>query len=247
MVFYRRYYQPANTFLVVSGDITLEELKPLVQTHYGNVKTAFKPERRWVKEPPQQTYRKVVFTHKAVEQPGFRRTYQAPSLNDGNKELAIPSMLLAQLVGNGLTSYLYQTLVEEQAIATSAEAYYSGFSLGPGSFTIHVIPSRETSLSTIENAVEDALETFKATLIDDEDLVRAQTILKAESVYTRDGLEQLARILGTLHAIGLDQLFFHNWNDTIEAVTAEHIQAAAKHIFKRNHSVTGFLLPEDTQ
>ena len=35
MAFYKKWYAPANAILVVAGDITADELKPLAEKYYG--------------------------------------------------------------------------------------------------------------------------------------------------------------------------------------------------------------------
>jgi zinc protease len=44
--FYHRFYAPENAILVVSGDITLEQLKPLAEKYYGSIPRVREPNAR---------------------------------------------------------------------------------------------------------------------------------------------------------------------------------------------------------
>ncbi len=51
LAFYRTWYSPANAIVVISGDITAEELKPLAERTYGKVPARAVPLRNRVIEP----------------------------------------------------------------------------------------------------------------------------------------------------------------------------------------------------
>ena len=38
LAFYTRYYAPNNAFLIVSGDVTVDEIRPLAEKYYGKLK-----------------------------------------------------------------------------------------------------------------------------------------------------------------------------------------------------------------
>ncbi len=52
--FYQRWYAPNNAILVVAGDITAYELRPLAEKYYVAVPRAYAPERVRPAEPPQR-------------------------------------------------------------------------------------------------------------------------------------------------------------------------------------------------
>ena len=52
-VFYKRFYAPNNAVLVVAGDVTAEEVRPLAQATYGrNKPNTTIPQRSRAQEPP---------------------------------------------------------------------------------------------------------------------------------------------------------------------------------------------------
>lgn len=244
--FHQSYYHPNNAILVVSGDITAAELKPMAEKYYGVLQAADIPLRRWNAEPAQNAARRIIMHHANVRQPEWSRTYSASSLAYGKKEEALPLFVLAQLFGGGKTSRLYQALVVEQKIASAVDTSYSGFNLGPAQFEITVTPEAAVSPEQIETAVDKEIEKIKIGASDAE-IVRAKSLLKAESIYARDGLTGMARIMGWLRIAGLDTDYFYLWPELIERVSTEEISGAAKNTLQMNQSVTAFLLPEEKE
>lgn len=60
LAFYKRYYAPNNAVLVVEGDITAEELKPLAEKYYGAIPRGPDIVRERTTEPPARAGKSVV-------------------------------------------------------------------------------------------------------------------------------------------------------------------------------------------
>ncbi len=246
--FYDTYYHAGNMVLVVAGDIKRDELKRLAEKYYGTIPAKPDYQRNWVNEPPQRAARQVVLRHPQVKQPQWLRYYLLPSYNtpvDGQgTEHALPLALFAQWLGGGSTGLLYQKLVQEQGIAVSASAGYSGLSAGPSELVISVTPAAGVSMEALEKAVDQVIDEAVAQPIPAEDLQRIKTLFNAEAIYAREGLQSLASYVGMLKMLGLPMDFITDWEGKVNAVDAEAIQAASE-LLRREASVTGHLLPEE--
>lgn len=240
--FYRLHYQPAHMVLVVAGDIDQATLAPLAEKYYGAIKAPKVPVRNWSEEPPQRAERVVRMHHPLVQQPVWLRTYMAPSLGSGDNKKALPLELLAQWLGGGKTSLLYRELVVNQKIATAVSVNYSSLSRGPARFTIAVSPAPDVSGAVVQKAVNQQLTIVRHQQIAPGDLERIKTLLKAEAIYARDGLEPVAQVVGVLRVLDLDVGYFTQWPSRIEAVTADAIRDAAKSTLRPEQSVTAQLL-----
>lgn len=246
IAFHQTYYHPNNAILIVSGDVTAEELKPLAQKYYGRLPKGNVPRRKWNEEPPHIAAREVVLHHKNVKQPEWQRTYSASSLAYGKKEDALPLFVLAQIMGGGKTSRLYQALIVEQKLANNIDTSYSGFNVGPAEFSISVTPEPGASMEAIAGAVDKEIARLEKDGLTEAELTRAKTLLKAESIFARDGLTSMARIMGWVRIAGLDSDYFTLWPDLIDRISSEQVVAAAKRTLLAKQSVTGILLPEQT-
>ncbi|HEU5047039.1 MAG TPA: pitrilysin family protein [Rickettsiales bacterium] len=245
LAFHKRFYNPADALLVVSGDVTRKDLEPLAQQYYGSLPRGEENIRHWRTEPPQRGARHMVMHHRNVKQPELVRMYMAPSVSGEEKQLLIPSFLVGQIVGGGQTSLLYQQLVVKQKLATGIDASYDGLSQGPGIFTIHATPAPGITLQQLETAVDKEIEAYLEHGNDAADLTRAKILLKADTVFARDGSEGMARLLGTLVMEGLPVEYFNQWPDIVANVKDAEVMKTAKAIFNPDDSVTGYLLPQE--
>ena len=243
LAFHSQFYHPANAVLVVAGDITRAELQPMAETYYGSLPTGEKYMRHWRMEPPQRGARTFTMTHENVREPQLVRIYQAASIGGLDKALVVPSFVMAQVMGGGISSRLYQSLVVRQKLASSVSVDYSGLSVGPGECEVAAIPAQGVTLAVLEAALDKEILSLKETPVSEQELDRAKTQLKADTIYGRDGLESIASTLGGLVAVGLSPDYFARWPDMISEVSASDIRKAAQATFQPEQSVTGYLLP----
>lgn len=241
--FYRKYYAPNNAVLVIAGDVKLADVKHLANKYYGVIPRGDVPVRNWPKEPPQLSPRRVELKDQRVRQPSWSRTYLAPGALGDKKHLAEPLDLLAQILGGGTTSRLYQSLVVEQKIATSAGSWFSGDSVGPARFGLYARPVSGGSLDGVEAAIDVELEKILKDGVTAAELKRARAGMLALAIYARDSVTRKARIFGRALSIGQSIEDIETWPQKVEAVTREQIQEAAREVLDIRRSVTGLLLP----
>lgn len=228
LAFYRRWYNPANAILIVGGDITAAELRPLAEKTYGAIpKEEAENGRELLTEPPHQAARRLSMSDSRVGQPVWQRLYLAPSYLAGETEHAYPLQVLSYILGENATSRLYQRLVVDEKIAVSAGAGYDPTSRGPAQFYVAASPRPGVSMDDLEAAIDRELDAVLAQGVSAEEVASAIRRLKADAIYVRDLLSAGARILGEALAIGLTVEDVESWPDRIAEVTPDQVQAAA--------------------
>jgi zinc protease len=243
--FYSRWYAPNNAILVVAGDVTADEVRPLAERIYGGI--APTPDLRrqdWI-EPPQSAPRRVDMRDEKVRQPLWRRTYLAPSAGTGPREQTDALEIASAILGEGATSRLYRRLVVEDKLAVSAGSSYSATARGPATFSVYASPRPGVTTEVLETAVDAVLRDFIDNGVGDDEMARAKTVLLANAVYARDSLSAGAYALGQALAIGLSVDDVELWPERIAAVTADQVAAAASAVFHPDRSVTATLMPAD--
>ena len=244
--FYETYYSPNNAILVVSGDVEPEEVRRLAETYYGVIPANPNlPERIRTQEPPQTAERRLIFRDPRVAQPYVTRSYLAPERDPGAQEKAAALTILAEILGGGTTSFLVDKLQFETQVATYTGAFYRGGTLDDTTFDLVVVPSAGVSLQQAEDAMDEALAAFMEAGVDAEQLDRIKLQLRADQIYARDDAERVANRYGRALSIGLTVEDVQAWPALLDAVTAEDIMAAAKDVFDRRRSVTGWLMKEE--
>lgn len=242
--FYRRFYAPNNAILVVAGDITAEELRPLAEKHYGVIPA--NPDVRQLDmphEPPHRAARRLSLTDPRVAEPSWQRQYMADSVNWGDDSNTVALQVLSDILGAGSTSRLYRNLVVDKGTALSIGAWYSGVNRGPGSFGVYASPSANTSLEALEEAIDGELQKVIADGVTEEELSRAKTGLLADAIYMRDSLSRGARVFGSALSAGVSIEEVESWPERVRAVTVEDVQRAAAAVFRIERSVTATLIP----
>ena len=245
MDFYASHYEPGNAILVVAGDVTPDEVKTLAERYYGPLENK-RPvaERRRAEEPEPNAERRVTMRDARVSSPSWQRQYLAPSSRQLPQREELALSILAEIVGGGNQSRLYQQLNVEKKIAAYTGAWYSGDYLDSGTFGVYASPNSGVSIEDAEKAVDEVLEAVAAKGITQEELDRSRNAVIASAVYLLDSQDKLARLFGTALATGQSVDDIKNWERDLAAVTVEDVNKAARAVLDKRASVTGILLPE---
>ncbi len=246
LAFYKKWYAPNNAILIVAGDVTAEEVRPLAEKYYGVIPARAVPERKRIIEPPQSSARRVVHKSPRVRQPALAITYLAPSYRRGASEHAYALQVLDEVLSGGSTSRLYKSLVVEQKLAVSVGSNYSASSLDLSDFGFYASPQPGVDMETLEAALRAEIELVLEKGITEKELASAQRRKRADSVYVRDDLGTAPRIIGMSLATGRTIEEIEAWPDLIDKVTTEQVLEAARAVFRDESSVTGLLLPKPT-
>ncbi|MBT3990907.1 MAG: insulinase family protein [Rhodospirillaceae bacterium] len=242
MKFYDQWYRPNNAILVVAGDITAAQLRPLAEKYYGSLPRGADVKRERTIEPPHNAAIRVTLRDARVRQPSIRRRYLAPSLLYGERGHVYPLEVLAQVFGGGTTSTLYRSLVIKQKLAVSAGAFYDGDNRGPSTFGFYASPRPGVGIEKLEAALDKEIAKLLDKGIDAKNVARAINTMQSEAIYARDSIGGGARVIGSALAAGHTIADVEEWPERISAVTKEQIDAAAKAILQIKNSVTGLLL-----
>ncbi|WP_207457998.1 pitrilysin family protein [Azospirillum sp. SYSU D00513] len=240
---YKTWYAPNNAVLVVSGDITVDELRPLAAKYYGVIPARELPKRDRVEEPPISAARRVILTDEEVRQPSIRRAWHAPSYRTDKDGHAYALQVLSEIMSGGSTSRLYRNLVVEQRVATSAYLGYGPNSWDDTSVVAGATPAAGVPMDKLEQALEEQIRRVVEQGVTAEEVATAKKRMLAEAAYARDSLTGPAQALGAAIATGQTIDDVENWPVRIDAVTAEQVNAAARAVLGQDNHVTGLLLP----
>lgn len=242
--FYNRFYTPNNATLIVAGDITLDELRPLAEKYYGSIEQrapTFERERSEIVWPERD--RRLVRRDERVHEPTWLRFYPAPDYSGAGVRRGAAFDVLAEILGGGQTSRLYRNLVVTQGVAASVGAWYEGSRLDAGKFGLYALPRVGGVLADLEQAVDAEVELLLTDGVSDEELERAKTVIAAGAVYARDSQRSMAYAYGEGLMTGMSVADIHEWPGRIRAVTTEDVLDAARTLLSGGASVTGELLP----
>ncbi len=243
--FYKIWYHPNNAILVVAGDVTAAEVKPLAEKYYGKLAAGPLPSRDRPSEPPHVASQRISLADARVRQPNWRRMYLAPSHVYGDKSQTYALEVGAEILGGGATSRLNRELVVEGEKAVSAGAGYDDSPFGPTTFTVSAAPQQGVSLDEIEKLVEAEVAKIVTDGVTAEEVDRAKKRMQASAVYARDSAGRGARALGAALASGQTVEDVEAWPDRIGAVTADQVNAALRAVLKNDGALTATLVEKE--
>lgn len=245
--FYRKYYSPENTILVVAGDVTGDEVRTLAEQHYGQIEPSGLVDgtRKWADVPALTETQEIIHRDPKVRQPVWYRYYNGTS-QVRDTEFAYALDVGLDVLGGGNTSLLYVELVEEQKVAINAGTFAWTGLHDQGPAVVYATPSPGVTMEELEAAVTAELTKQLEAGFSEEDVVRVRNSKAAEAIYARDSQQSMANLFGSWLAIGGEIDTLMTYADDMRAVTTEEALAAARSVFAaENNYIEAQLLPEE--
>ncbi len=156
---------------------------------------------------------------------------------------------MSSLLGGGITGHLQSRLQVAEEIALDAGAFYSPLAFDQQTFGIYVVPRPGGGLREAEARLDAAIAAFLEAGPDPEKLARVKTQIRAAQIYALDNQQARASRYGRALTAGLTVDDVAAWPETLQAVTAEDVIAAARALFDPGRAVTGYLMrqPQDME
>ena len=245
--FYKKYYSPENAILVVAGDVTPEEVRTLAEKYYGVKKPTGTVDgtRKWREVEPLKATQTITHSDPKVRQPNWSRYYNGVS-QVRNKKDAYALDVALDVMGGGMTSRLYQALVEDQKIALNVNTYAWTSLHDAGPAVISASPAPGVTMDALETAVMAEVEKILADGFTDAEVKRAREGQAATAIYGRDSQSSMANVFGSTLALGGTIEDVLNYPDEIRAVTTEEAIAIARKTFAPDrHYIEAHLLPAE--
>ena len=181
--FFLRWYGPNNATVTVGGDVKTADVVKMVEKYFGSIPRG--PEVKPTTVAPVQltNNRYVSYVDNYARSPLLSITYPTvPNFHPDMPALAC----LAEVLGQGKTSLLYQNMVKKQ-LALQASAF-SDLSELAGVFMFRIIPMQGKSLAEMESLLQASLDSFEKRGVTQEDVdkfkgqIESQLINELQSV-----------------------------------------------------------------
>lgn len=241
--FFLRWYGPNNATVTVGGDVDPKEVVNLVEKYFGSI-----PRGPEVKDMPPMVpeltkHRFASYTDNYARLPMMVRSY--PTVQNYHPDQ--PALAcLAQILGQGNNSVLYQQLTKKQ-LALQAGCF-SNLSELSGSFIFQVIPFPGKSLASMYYLMDNALDSFEKRGVTDDDIAKFKGAYEAQLI---NGLQSVAGKVSQLAAF--QTLAKGNPNmigkllKMYQAVTKEDVMRVYNKYIKYKHCVTISALPKNQE
>ncbi len=234
--FFHKNYVPAEMVVAVVGDVGAQDL-PMLESYFGRLPKAPKPEPLRTVEPPQRTEREVVL--RDPSQPVYIEGYHRPDSLDPDDAVYT---VLADLLTTGRTSRLYRSLVRDKKIAAFAAGYngYPGDKY-PNIFGAYAVPLPGHTPQEMATAIAAEIERLKTQDVSDAELKMVKTRARAGLI------RSLASNPGLAEELANYQAHYGDWRqlfrdiDEIDKVTAADIKRVANKTFRTENRTVGII------
>ncbi len=236
--FYRRFYQPDNVVMIVTGKFEVAKALELATKYLGSIP---KPDRKlnatYTEEPAQDGERTVIL-RRVGKIGSIMAAYHMPAASHPDwAPLSILSSILSEDKIGRLDKYLV-----ESSIATSASAFADS-SHDPGLFMFSAQPA-EGKLEETEKILLDVVEQMDSKPFTAEEVERAKVRAKRNYENTINNASSMMQTLSSASALGDWRLWFLQ-RDRIAAVTPEEVNRVANTYFKTHNRTIGRFIPVD--
>jgi predicted Zn-dependent peptidase len=232
--FFKAHYGPGNATIAIVGDIHPPDVMVLIEQTFGKIPSAPPQPPIVTVEPPQRGERRVEVEFDA--EPSVVIGFHKPAL--GHPDDYVFDVIDAVL-GDGLTSRLYTSLVRENRIAASvnSDSNYPGVR-SPNLFVLSATPLAPHTTGEIERAIYAELERLKTEPVSAKELEKVLNNLDADLVRALRSNGGLASQLALYQTVAGDWRYMVKARDKIANVRPADIQrVAAEYFTKSNRTV----------
>lgn len=223
--FFFRFYAPNNAILAVTGHISFEETVRLAEKWFGPIPARNISPRQLPAEKPQTAVRRKTVERKVPVDAIYMAFHMS---NRMHPDYYVYDMI-TDILSNGRSSRFIQSLVQEQKLFTSIDAYISG-SLDEGLLHVTGKPVEGVSLEQAEEAIWKELEKMKTVPVSEQELEKVKNRYESEQIFNNINYLNVATNLAFFELTGKAE----DINEEVgkyRAVTAEQIQATSAHCF----------------
>ena len=230
--FFYSYYLPNNAYMVVAGNVTLEQVKRLAQKWFAPIPSGNRKKRNIPKEE-KQTLARFEETGAKVPLDAIYKTYH---MSEKLSPDYYPTDLLSDMIGRGKSSRLYDQLIQQKKIFTSINGYVLS-SVDPGLLVIDGKLNKGVSLKEGDEAISELIEKFVQESYSEEELTKVKN--QAESTLQFGEVEVLNRAMNLAFAAMLGNADLVNKEaESIQQVNVADIKRVAVDVLRPENCST---------
>jgi zinc protease len=242
--FFRRWYRPEYTTVIVAGDVVPEQVLPLVEKYWGS----WKPGAFKVQIPAEPEPKAAVYAHVPWQEPTppwVSVAFHGPAFSETGKDFSAMSVLLDLTFGS--TSELYKRLVEQEQKVDQLFVYAPP-NVDPDLATVFARVKQAEDAVYVRDQLLQAFAAARDEALPAQRLADAKANARYGLLRTLDTTEQIAATLASYVHYRRSYATLNNLYRVYESLAPADLQAAARRYFTDNRLVVTTLsndaLPE---
>ncbi len=243
MNFYKTFYVPDNAVLVISGDITADQAKPLISKYFGEIPKGTKAIPRPAVSEPAQTAEKRVNFYDNIQLPAVILGYHIPKQGTDDYYAV---QLLTQLLSQGKSSRFEKEIVDKQQKAVNVGAFDLG-NEEPGMAIMLGIANSGIKPEVLESSMLVEIEKVKKDGITEEEYKKLQNQAESDFISQNQKDIGVATNLATYYTFQGNANLINTELERYKKVAKEDIKRVAGKYFTKENRLVVYYLPKAEQ
>ncbi len=236
--FYKTYYNPDNAILSVVGDVDVDEVIKLAEKWFGPISSGKTVHPLYPDEPIQLEARKQTVRRQIPQEALYMAWHMPGRMDTGFYHCD----LISDILSNGNSSRLYQSLVKDQKLFSDVNAFVSGDE-DPGLFIVSGKLADGSKIMQAEESVSTELNRIVQHEVHQAELQKVKNKIESTLVFSQMSVLNKAMNLGYYELLG-DAANLNLEVDQYMKVTTKDIQETAAKIFTPANSNTLYYLKQ---
>src|SRR5215203_898641 len=237
--FFLRWYGPNNAVVTIGGDVKPAEVVKLVEKYFGSIPKGPEVKAAALPSVSLTSNRYTSYVDNYAKVPLLVTAY--PTVPNYHEDMAALACL-AQVLGQGRNSILYQNLVKNQlALQASANSSLSELS---GELFFQIVPLPGKTLADMDNLFRASLDSFEKRGVTDEDIEKFKGGMESQLI------NSLQAVSGKVSQLAAFQTFTGNPNKIADLIkmytslTKQDVMAAYNKYVKGKGAVVLSVTPK---
>lgn len=230
--FYRKFYNPNNAVLTVAGDVETEEVRKLTEKWFGIIGPGEKYHRNLPVEPEQTEARKLTVTRN-VPYDSLYKVYHMCKRNDQDYHT---SDLISDILSNGDSSRIFDTLVKEKKLFSEINAYITG-DIDNGLFIFSGKLVRGVTMKEAEKELLKEIHRIASEKVKQDELEKVKNKIESTLEFSEMNVLNKAMNLSYSELLG-DANLINEEKKRYLAVSTDDIKRVGENIFKEQNCST---------
>lgn len=232
--FFKMYYAPNNAVLTLVGDFKTAEALASIRKYFENIPRQPDPPAVDMTEPEQKAERRTSVDDMLARLPRVAVAYKTVP---GNTADFYALQVLANILGGGSSSRLYQKLVRDKEMVTNIGSNAQE-TRGVGGFYITATLRPGIKTDDVESGIYEEVARLQKEPIADWELQKAKNTARRNFINALQSSLARATLIGQYTVYYGDPNLINSRVDKVSAVTKEDVQRVAnKYLVQTNRTV----------
>jgi len=231
--FHKKYYQPNNAILIVSGDIDKDKVFNEAQKAFGHIKNEHPIPKCNPVEPKRDGYIRNVIHKDNNRVDTIAIAYPIPNFE--HKDQVVLSAI-SELLSSGKSSRLNSELVDKKQLANQIYAYNMEMT-DNGIFLFMGMANPDVKIEDLEQAIHQEIDKIKKGGVTQKELDRVKVNSKADFIYSLESSSDVNSLFGSYLVRGNIKPLLE-YEENLDKITPQIVTEVANKYFDDNLSTT---------